>query len=389
MKLTAAKARALRKAGMFADGRNLYLRVADGGSKGWFWRGAIDGKTRKIALGSYPAVTLAQAREKAAEVRAAIAAGKDPLAEKRRAAIPTFAEAARQLHELNCGRWKNGKHTKQWIATLEKHAFPAIGALSLDQIERRDVLAILLPIWTATPETARRVRQRIRSVLKFGMAHGWIKTNAAGEAIDGALPAMPRIVQGHLRSLPHSEVGDALAGLAGFSPARLCLRFVILTACRSGEARGALWDEIQGDTWTIPASRMKAGKEHRVPLSGAAMAVLEEASPFRRGNGLVFPSPMKAGPLSDMALTVLLRKAQLADRATVHGFRSSFRDWCAESGVARELAEAALAHTVGGVEGAYFRSDLFDQRRKVMAAWAAYVTEAETADSNVVRLKRA
>ena len=372
MKLTAAKARALRKAGMFADGRNLYLRVADGGSKGWFWRGAIDGKTRKIALGSYPAVTLAQAREKAAEVRAAIAAGKDPLAEKRRAAIPTFAEAARQLHELNCGRWKNGKHTKQWIATLEKHAFPAIGALSLDQIERRDVLAILLPIWTATPETARRVRQRIRSVLKFGMAHGWIVTNAAGEAIDGALPAMPKLVKGHLRSLPHSEVAGVLEGLAA-TPAGLCLRFVILTACRSGEARGALWDEIQGDTWTIPASRMKAGKEHRVPLAGPALAVLEAARPYQRDGGLIFPGRSPTRPLSDMTLTAILRRRGLAATATVHGFRSSFRDWCADRGQPRELAEAALAHTVGGVEGAYFRSDLFERRRALMTAWADYL----------------
>ncbi len=268
--------------------------------------------------------------------------------------------------------------------TLERHAFPTIGALRLDQVTRGDVLAVLTPIWTATPETARRVRQRIRSVLKFAQAHGWIEHNPAGEAIDGALPAMPRIVRGHLRSLPHAEVGAALEGLAGLSPANLCLQFVIMTACRSGEARGVTWDEIRGETWTIPAERMKAGKEHRVPLSPAALEVLDAALPYRRDGGLIFPG--RQGRLSDMTLTAILRRKGLADRATVHGFRSSFRDWCAETGQPRELAEAALAHTVGGVEGAYFRSDLFERRRALMAAWGAYVTGGE-AGGNVVRLR--
>ena len=372
MKLTAAKVKNLKTPGMHSDGAGLALKIAPGGSKSWVYRGTVNGQRRTIGLGGWPATSLAQARAEANRLRTEIAQGMDPLAEKRRAAMPTFAEAARQLHELNCGRWKNGKHTKQWIATLEKHAFPAIGALSLDQIERRDVLAILTPIWTATPETARRVRQRIRSVLKFGMAHGWIVTNAAGEAIDGALPAMPKLVKGHLRSLPHSEVAGVLEGLAA-TPAGLCLRFVILTACRSGEARGALWDEIQGDTWTIPASRMKAGKEHRVPLAGPALAVLEAARPYQRDGGLIFPGRSPTRPLSDMTLTAILRRRGLAATATVHGFRSSFRDWCADRGQPRELAEAALAHTVGGVEGAYFRSDLFERRRALMTAWADYL----------------
>ncbi len=383
MKLTAAKVKNFKTAGDHADGGGLYLRITKAGTRQWIFRAMIHGKRRKIGLGGHPAVSLAKARDKAAEIRRAIADGIDPLAEKRRAKIPTFAEAAKQVHELNCARGRNGKHKKQWIMTLERHAFPTIGALPLDQVTRGDVLAVLTPIWTATPETARRVRQRIRSVMKYGMAHGWLEHNPAGEAIDGALPAMPKLVNGNFRSLPHAEVGGVLDGLR---PADLCLRFLILTACRSGEARGATWDEIRGETWTIPAERMKAGREHRIPLSPAALDVLDAALPCRRDGGLIFPGRSPTKPLSDMTLTAILRRRGLADRATVHGFRSSFRDWCAETGQPRELAEAALAHTVGGVEGAYFRSDLFERRRALMDAWGAYVTGGE-AGGNVVRLR--
>ncbi len=362
MKLTTTKARAMKKPGMFADGGGLYLRVAEGGSKAWIYRGSVNGKRRKVGLGGWPSVSLAQAREKAAAIRAAIAEGRDP---KRQ--VPTFADAAASVHELSRAGWKHDRHARQWIASLERHAFPAIGNMPLDRITRGDVLAILTPLWTAKPETARRLRQRIRSVLKFGMAHGWIEHNAAGEAIDGALPTQPRLVKGHFTAMPHSEVAGVLEGLAA-TPAGLCLRFLILTACRSGEARGASWDEIQGDTWTIPAARMKAGRQHRVPLSGAALAVLAEAR--RLGSeGMVFPSSGQI--LSGRTLSRLLRKVD--DTSTVHGFRSSFRDWCADAGQPRELAEAALAHVVTGIEGSYFRSDLFERRRALMQAWADYL----------------
>lgn len=186
---------------------------------------------------------------------------------------------------------------------------------------------------------------------------------------------MRRLKQ-HLRALPYAEVGAALETVQGDTAARLCLQLVILTAVRSGEARAATWDEIdiEARTWTIPATRMKAGAEHRVPLSDAAVAVLDKARVLADGSPLVFPSPMKRGhSLSDMALTKMLRDSDLAERTTVHGFRSSFRDWCAETGKPREIAEAALAHTVGGVEGAYFRSDLFERRRRLMGAWAAFL----------------
>ena len=387
--LTAARVKALTKPGMHHDGRGLYLRVAPGGSKSWMLRATIDGRRRDLGLGGYPSVSLARVRQLADGHRLAVAEGRDPLAEKRRAKMPAFAEAAAKVHAVNLPRWKNAKHTGQWINTLRTYAFPGIGKLPLDRIERRDVLAILGPIWSAKPETARRVRQRIRTILKWAQAHGFVEHNMAGEAIDGALPLMPRVKK-HFRALPYAEIPAALDTVDA-SPAsmaaKLCLRFLILTAARSGEARGALWSEIDLDAreWRIPANRMKAGVEHRIPLSDAALAVLEQARPLRDDSGLVFPSPTRRGkPLSDMTLTKILRDNGLSDRATVHGFRSSFRDWAADTGKLRETAEAALAHTVGGVEGAYFRSDLFERRRRLMDDWSRFVTG--TAGAKVVQL---
>ncbi len=381
MTLTAMKVRALDKPGMHGDGRGLYLRIAAGGSKGWILRATIDGRRRDIGLGGYPSVSLAKARQIADAHRAAVAEGRDPLAEKRRAAMPTFSEAADKVHALNIGRWRNGQHTTQWRQTLRLYADPVIGKMPLDRIERRDVLAVLTPIWASKPETAHRVRQRIRTVLKWGMGHGYIEQNAAGEAIDGALPSMPRL-KAHFRALPHGEVAAALQrfddGQASMA-SKLCFKFLVLTAARSGEARGARWSEIDMNAreWRIPADRMKAKTEHRVPLSDAAVAVLEAARPLQDDSGLVFPSSTKPGsPLSDVTLTMLLRKYGLADRATVHGFRSSFRDWCAETGKSREVAEAALAHAVVGVEGAYFRTDLLALRRMLMDEWARYLGRA-------------
>lgn len=272
---------------------------------------------------------------------------------------------------------------------LERHAFPILGKMRVDQIGREDVLRVLTPIWASKPETGRKVRQRIRAILSWAMAHGFLDHNVAGEAIAGALPAMPDVRE-HYRALSFQEVPAALETVeesGAYLAVKLCLRFLILTAARSGEARGATWDEIDRDTreWRIPASRMKAGAAHRVPLSDAALSVLDLAGTLHDNSGLVFPSPSRADkPLSDMTLTKVLRTTGLAERTTVHGFRSSFRDWCAETGKTREIAEAALAHSISGVEGAYFRSDLFDQRRRLMADWAGYLSGA---DAKVVQLR--
>ena len=388
-RISAAEARSIAKPGRYRAGETLFLNVAPGGSKSWVQRLTIDGRRRDIGLGGFPLVSLAEAREAAFENRKLARAGGDPLAERRRRRTPTFREAARAVHEANKPRWRNNQHTVSWIKTLERHAFPALGEMPVDRIGREDVLAVLAPIWGEKQETARRVRQRVRTVLRWCQAHGYVEHNAAGEVIDGALPSMPAVRQ-HLRALSYTSVPGALEAVersAASLVTKLCFRFTVLTAARSGEARGAVWGEIETDAreWRIPASRMKGGSEHRQPLSDAALEVLEQAREIQDGSGLVFPSPARPGrPLSDMAMTKLLRDVGLADRATVHGFRSSFRDWAAEcTDAPHAVMELCLAHAVGdSTERAYARSDLLEKRRALMQSWADYMTGD---DADVVR----
>ena len=379
--LTHAKVKALKTPGRHGDGGGLYLNVAKGGSKSWVQRIAIDRRRRDVGLGGFPAVSLAKARERASQNRDAIADGRDPVAEKRtlKPAMPTFREAAHACHEMTRPRWRNEKHAANWLATLERHAMPQLGQLPVDRITRADVLAVLTPIWGTRQETARRVRQRVRAVMRWAVAHGHRDDNPAGEGIDGALPPMPAI-RAHFRALPYKEVPTALEIIATSTAgvaAKACFEFLVLTAARSGEARGATWGDIDLDAglWTIPAERMKGGVDHRVPLSEAAITALEEAAPLRDESGLVFPSPVGGRQLSDMTLTKILRTVGLAERATVHGSRSSFRDWAAECTSATYAAmELSLAHHVGNtVERAYARSDLLEQRRSLMDQWAEYV----------------
>ena len=261
-----------------------------------------------------------------------------------------------------------------------------LGNLPPGRIEAGDVLSVLEPIWGVRQETARRVRQRIRirAVLSWGLSQGFVERNVAGEVIDGALPRMPK-QKSHLRALPYHEVQSALATVeatAASIAAKLCFRFLLLTAVRSGKAHGATWGEIsiQEREWRIPAQRMKGGIEHRVPLSNAAVSVLEVAQILRNDSGLVFPSPIAPDrPISDMTLTKLLRTTGLAKRATIHGFRSSFTDWCMErTNTPWAVGEAALSHTLGdSTQQAYARSDLFERRRSLMEAWAEYVAPGE------------
>ena len=383
-KLTATIIKALAAAGRYGDGGTLFLSIAPGGSKSWVQRVTIDGHRRDIGLGGWPVVSLAKARQRAFANRVAIADGLDPLAEKRKTRTPTFRHAAEQTFEANKPRWRNPKVESNWMQQLERHAFARLGDIPVNQIGREDVLAVLTPIWTTKPETARRVRRTIKATLRWCQAHGFVEHNAAGEAIAGALPAMAAVKQ-HFRALPYAEVPEALQVVEGSraSPAvRLCLRFLILTAARSGEARAATWTEIDTEAreWRIPGDRMKGGVEHRQPLSDAAMAVLEQARALDDGSGLTFPSPTRRGkPLSDMALTKLLRDNGLAERTTVHGFRSAFRDWAAErTDVEHAVMELALAHQVGSaVERAYARSDLLEKRRDLMERWAFFVEQGD------------
>ena len=260
MKLSATRVKALRDPGRYSDGDGLHLFISKAGGKSWVQRITIDGRRRDIGLGGYPTVSLAQARKRAADNRASIADGKDPVEEKRKPAELTFSRAARAVHEVNRPRWRNERHALSWMQTLERHAFPKIGSKPIASIGRTDVLTVLTPIWSTRPETARRVRQRMRTVFRWAMANELIEMNPAGEAIDGALPSMPKI-KAHLRALPYQDVGSALKTVDASQTslvAKRCLRFLVLTAARSGEARGATWDEIDldGATWTIPASRM-------------------------------------------------------------------------------------------------------------------------------------
>ena len=382
-RLTVGMVKALKEPGRYGDGGTLYLVVAPRGSKSWVQRFTVNGKRRDHGLGGFPLVTLAEAREQAFENRRHAHRGRDPLAHKRRAMTPTFKQASGRALEANRGRWRNAKTADNWIATMAKYADPVFGDRRVDQIGREDVLRVLTPIWSSKPEIGRKVRQRIRATLAWAQAHNYIENNPAGEAINAALPATTAL-KVHFRALPYPDVGAALdvieASRASVS-ARACLRFVVLTACRSGEARLATWGEIDLDAgeWRIPAARMKTGVEHRVPLSGAALAVLESVQPLRDRFDLLFPSPSRPGkPLSDMTLTKVLRDTGLADRATVHGFRSAFRTWASErTSVPHAVAEAALAHQVGSaVERSYARSDLFEKRRGLMVAWAEYASGA-------------
>ena len=375
---TYAEAKAIKKPGVYHAGDTLYLRVGNNGSKSWIQRLTIDGKRCDIGLGSFKLVTLAEARDIAFENRKEARIHKrDPLAEKRKAKIPIFREAAMQTYEALKPRWRSGKHTKNWLQIMEKYAIPVIGTVRIDKLGREDVLKIVTPLWTKRPETARRLRQKMRTTFKWAQAHGFIESNPAGEMIDGALPKQ-RAVKEHFRALHYQDVAGALEIIerSGITTAKLAFRFLVLTAARSGEVRSVIWDNIdlENRIWTVPAERMKANREHRVPLSDAALAVLEQVRLLADGSGLVFPSSMRPGKqMSDMTLTKVLRDNGLASEATVHGFRSSFRDWCADTGSPREVAEAALAHVVPGVEGAYFRSDLFERRRLLMQQWAAYL----------------
>ena len=378
-KLSDRKVKSLREPGRYTDGATLYLVVAPGGSKQWVQRLTVRGRQTDIGLGGYPVVGLREAREKAQANRARARSGADPLLERRRAAVPTFRDVAAQHIEALRPSWRNAKHAAQWGSTLVAYAHPFIGNRPVDQVTRADVIGLLSPIWMEKPETARRVRQRVRAVMARAIALEYIEHNPASEGIDAALAKLPRI-KAHHPALPYAQLPAALRAVreSTATPAvKLGFEFLALTACRSGEVRGARWEETDMDaaTWTVPASRMKGGRAHRVPLSEQAIAVLDEARGLDNGSGLVFPAPRSGLELSDMAFAQLLRRLELD--FVPHGLRSSFRDWAAEqTNAPHEVMEAALAHSVkNATEAAYFRSDLFELRRGLMAEWGRFLGE--------------
>lgn len=389
-KLTQLQVDKLKTEGIHSDGAGLSLKVTKNGSKSWVYRYMLAGKAHWMGLGSYPDVSLAEAREKAADYRKLTRQNIDPLAEKRkqtsviRAAIAkyiTFDKASAQYIEAHKAGWKNAKHADQWTNTLATYASPVIGNVDVSLIDTSHIMRILEKdnFWNEKTETAHRVRGRIESVLDWATARKY----RAGENparwkghLDKLLPARTKVKKiEHHPALPWLDMGAFMVKLREQEGiAAKAVELTILTACRSGEVRGAVWEEFDLDAgvWIIPPERMKAKKEHRIPLSDKAIKLLREQKELFP-MGFVFPGMKEGKPLSDMSLTAVLRRMEY-NEITVHGFRSSFRDWAAEStGYPSEMVEMALAHTIGNkVEAAYRRGDLFEKRRRMMNDWSSF-----------------
>lgn len=386
--LSALEVGRLTEPGMWAVGgvAGLYLRVNDKDGRSWVLRATVGNKRRDMGLGGYPDVTLAGAYQKARDARALIYEGKDPLLERQQAKSAllaaqssevTFSKCATAYIEAHGASWRNVKHRAQWASTLETYAAPVIGKMLVGDITHNHILQILEPIWKTKTETATRVRGRIESVLDWATVRGFRKGDNPARwkgHLDKLLAAPSKISKvEHHSALPVDAMGAFMVDLrAAKGVAARALEFVILTASRSGEVRGMKWSEIDlnAAVWTVPAERMKAKKEHRVPLSKSAVRILDEHSK-QGGTDLVFPAP-RGGLLSDMTMTAVLRR--MGTPAVPHGFRSTFRDWAAErTNYPRDLCEQALAHTLESkVEAAYLRSDVLEKRRKMMQSWADF-----------------
>ena len=390
--LSPLKIKALTRAGRYADGNGLYLVVDDGGAKRWVLRTLVHGKRRDMGLGSLQLVALPEARKRAAANRLIARDGGDPIAQRRQAnrAVLTFKEAAEAVHASHSKGWKNPKHRDQWINTLRDYAFEKIGAKRVNAVTTADVLQVLTPIWLEKPETARRVRQRMRAVLDWAKAAGHRDGDNPVDGVGKGLPKQTDEAEHHA-ALPYADLNPFLTALHASSAndvTKLALEFLILTAMRTGEVIGATWSEIdtKAKTWTIPKERMKAQREHRVPLSERCMAILKHARKLS-GDGYIFPGVDHDTPLSNMAFLMALRR--MGYEVTAHGFRSAFRDWAAErTTFPREVCEAALAHSnADKVEAAYLRSDLFEQRRALMGQWATHAA-TPVKRGKVLRMER-
>ncbi len=390
-KLTARKVETA-KPGKYEDGDGLRLVVSATKAKKWVYRYTFEGNRREMGLGSFKDVSLADARDLVSNYRGLIRQGKDPIEtrhlEDQTPTVPTFTSCAARFIRARRREWSNPKHARQWCATLKTYARPVIGSKPVETIQTEDVLKVLKPIWQSKTETAKRVQGRLENILDFAAAHKWrdpVNPARWRGHLDKILPRPTKVTRvEHHPAMPHTEVPAFMAELAGNnSISSVALRFLILTACRTGEVLGAQWSEIdlEAAVWTVPADRMKAKREHRVPLSEAALAALR-ALPRIEGNPYLFPGARHGRPLSNMALLQMMRGLGYGvggDRGdyVVHGFRSSFRDWSGEvSTFPRDVAEMALAHVIENkVEAAYRRGDLFDKRRAMMQEWSNWCAE--------------
>ncbi len=387
---TVHAARADERPRRIADGGGLYLLVTPGGSKSWVLRTVVKGKRCDIGLGGVTLVSLAEAREEALRLRRIARTGGDPLAERRqeRRPVPSFEEAARQVHGSHAAGFRNEKHRKQWLSSLSG-AFSAFGTKRVDAVTSADILSALSPQWLARPETSRRVLRRLRVILDWCKAQGLCSGDNPTEGLTRVLPKH-RAAKVHHPALPYPEVPAFLRALResiASEPVKLAFELTILCATRTSETLRATWSEVDlaAKTWTIPADRMKAGVDHRIPLSPRCVEIFTRAQAIPGGSQFVFPGRFGAKPLSDRTFLMALRRMHRND-ITTHGFRSSFRDWAAErTNVPRAVCEAALAHTLRDkTEAAYHRTDLFERRRELMESWSAFAT-AKTADVVVMR----
>ena len=379
--LSASFVRTVKQPGRYGDGRgshglSLLVKATKNGrcSKTWSQRLYINTRPGDDRLGLLPRRHSRRSPRQSAGEPPGARPGQRPPARSR--VIPTFEQAAEAVIALRADTWRDGGRTAGiWRSSLKRFVYPQIGAKRVNEITSGDVMRVLLPIWNDKRATATKLKSRIGGVMKWAIAQGHRQDNPAGDAIAAALPRTGG-QQTHHRALPHHQVGDAIAAVRdsdAWPATKLAFEFLVLTAARSGEVRGARWDEFDLDsqTWIVPGNRTKAGKPHRVPLSSRALEVLTDATTIADASGLLFPSP-SGRTLSDATISKLLKEQNIG--AVPHGFRSSFRSWCADTGVPREVAEAALGHTVAGVEGAYQRSDLLQTRREVMNSWADYTT---------------
>jgi integrase len=406
-RLTGLKIGKLEKPGMYADGGGLYLRITPEGARNWVLRYMLNSRPRWMGLGPLALFSLADARAKALEARRKRHEGIDPIDARRAERARQLLEVAKSISFRECGEayiashkagWRNEKHKYQWPATLNAYAYPFIGTLPVRAVDAGLVLKVLEPIWTTKPETASRVRQRIENILDFAKVRGYRDGENPARwrgHLDKLLPAISRVRKvEHLASLPYAALPAFTASLRGREAvAARALEFLILTAARTSEAIGARWNEIDllDKTWTVPAARMKAHREHRVPLSPRAIAILQEMRAARNGDNseaLVFPGPKLGKPLSNMAFLMLLRRMELHD-LTVHGFRATFKTWASErTSFQNEIVEAALAHIIGDkVEQAYRRGDLFDKRRRLMQQWATFCMTTPAPQGSVTPLR--
>ncbi|ERL99034.1 site-specific recombinase XerD [Rhodobacteraceae bacterium HIMB11] len=376
--LSATAARNLKEPGKYYDLHGLFLRIEPTGSRRWVQRVSVAGRQREIGLGSADLVTLSEARELAMSNKKLARAGGDPLAAKQeRIAIPSLNEAIDKVIKLNAPTWTNAKHAAQFKSTLTNYVTPKLGRRPVSDIQTADILGILTPIWSSKGETARRVKQRIGTVMKWAIAQGY-RADDPTLALNQVLPKQNRKPK-HRAALPHTDVSECLKSIHqsdAMLSTKLAIELLVLTATRSGEVRLAEWSEVDLETriWKIPSNRMKMREEHIIPLSNRAIAVLKQAQTLST-DGLIFPGMKRGRPMSDATMSKLVK--EIGYPVDIHGFRTSFRTWVQEhTNTAHEVAERALAHkTTNKVEAAYARSDLFEKRRKLMDAWATYLSD--------------